>query len=59
MSRKPKPQKVRYTLRKLIDYALSQLCPGGTWKPPEKRKGRMEVEVELPADSVDIQKPTR
>ena len=38
----------RFTLKKLIDFAVSKLCPGG--KPGEIQtwKGRPEVVVELP-----------
>jgi len=48
----------RYTLRQLIDYAISQLHPGTPAPKLTKRDGAFYVVVEVSAE-IDNQEPNR
>lgn len=57
-SPKPPTKRKRYTLRQLIDYAISRLHPGSQVPKPIKRDGTMYVVVEMPPE-IDNHKDVR
>lgn len=48
MESQKKTKRRKFTVKKLIDYAVSLLHPGGVARKPATRDGKLEVVVDLP-----------
>ena len=55
------PRTRRYSVRKLAEFAISQLFPGAKYAGCDKRRGKAEVTIELPPaeKNVDSDQPAR